>query len=114
MKEETSYSSNQKKQIKVGDSLKELELICPENAEILCDLLNSDSRGEVYHPKYVNHPIFHTENVFVGWDDEDCYWYLQIEDTKILVNKRCNADLIAKIFESDNHYEPFYILNIKQ
>ena len=43
----------------------------------------------------------------VGWSEEKLFWYVQVGDTKIAMNYKENADLIAMIVECDNHYKKY-------
>ena len=51
--------------------------------------------------------ILNTQDPFVGYSEEKQYWYVQLGDTRVAINCKHNADLIAKILECDNDNTEF-------
>ena len=51
--------------------------------------------------------ILNTQDPFVGFSLDKQYWFVQFGDTKIAINCKHNADLIAKILECDNDNTEF-------
>ena len=51
--------------------------------------------------------IMNTQDPFVGYSEEKQYWFVQIGDIKIAMNRKSNADLIANIMECDNNYTEY-------
>ena len=80
-----------------------LELNCPENADTLLEVMNCDDKGVVYGQSV----IMNTQDPFVGYSEENQYWFVQFGDTRVAINCKHNADLIAKILECDNDNTEF-------
>ena len=98
-------TENQKVRVNVYDNT--LELNCPENADTLIELMHSDAKHEIYDQSPWDDIIMNTQDPIVGFSIGKQYWYVQVGDTKIAMNRKSNADLIAKIMECDNNYDEF-------